>query len=250
MTPPHPGLAPDELHVWQVSLDPPPEVAPGLESLLADDEHARADDFRFERDRRRFVVGRGILRTLLGRYVGAPAQELKFRYGTFGKPVLDGGGPWFNLAHSGSVALFAFSASVEVGIDVERSPAPPDADLISERFFSPAEAAELRALPVSERASAFLACWTRKEAFVKARGDGLSLPLDAFDVGFAPGQPCRLLRTGWSAEEPGRWRLVDLSDPAEGYVAALAARDVGWRVLTRHLDTTPVDDCMTLQETT
>ncbi len=251
MTAPRLKLGAGTLDVWRASLDQPPEAVAGLESLLCDDERARAQAFHFDRDRLRFVAGRGILRSLLAGYIGVPPQKVGLRYGPYRKPRLAGDGPWFNVSHSGPVALFAFSDGVEVGVDVELARTLPDGDRIAERFFSPAEVQRLRSLPADQKDAAFLACWTRKEAFVKARGDGLALPLDAFDVSFGPGRPCELLRTAWSAEEAGQWQLVDLSDPAGGYVAALAAHDVGWRVITRRLDTIPVhEQSMILQEMT
>lgn len=194
-----------------------------MRGLLSADERERADRLRFERDRRRYVVGRALLRTLLARYTAAPAEELAFGYGELGKPWLDAG-PSFNLSHSGDVALYAFAAAGELGVDVELDDADFATDRIAERFFSPAEVSALRSLPPAAQPRAFLRCWTRKEAFVKARGDGLSLALDSFDVTLAPDEPAALLRTAWSRREPREWQIEDLSDPGGGYVAALAIR--------------------------
>ncbi|MEA2249088.1 MAG: 4-phosphopantetheinyl transferase [Solirubrobacteraceae bacterium] len=244
-------LRDDEIHVWRASLDQDAALIASLERLLTDDEHERADRFRFTRDRERFVAGRGLLRTLLGGYLAVPPQDVRLHYGAHRKPVLAGAGPWFNVSHSGHLALFAFSASVELGIDIELAHSHPDGERIAEHFFSVAEVTELRSLPAEQRAAAFLTCWTRKEAFLKARGDGLTLPLDAFDVTLGPDRACALLRTAWSSEEPGHWRLVDLSDPSRGYVAALAARDHARRVSFRDLPRIPVHEpLMTLQEMT
>jgi len=229
-------LPDDEVRVWRASLDQPADAVRHLEGRLSLDELERADRFRFDTDRRRFVVGRGILRSVLGGYLDMPPEELRFRYGEFGKPALDEPGPSFNVSHAGPMALFAFASALEIGVDIELSTAGQEGERIAKHFFSPAEVRHLRSLPGRHRPAAFLACWTRKEAFIKARGDGLSLPLDAFDVGFGPGQPCRLLRTAWSLDEPGEWHLVDLSDPSGGYVAALAARDRSFRVVSRSLD--------------
>jgi 4'-phosphopantetheinyl transferase len=223
-------LPPDEVHVWRASLDRP---LSGLDALLSADERARADRFRFDRDRSRFVAARGLLRELLARYTGVAPARLTFRYGAFEKPFLDGPGPWFNVSHSGPLALFAVGARAELGIDVERFDPEFVAGRIPEHFFSAAEVRALRSLPVDEQARAFLTCWTRKEAFIKARGDGLSLALDSFDVTLEPGRPAALLRTAWSASEPAEWSVVDLSDPAGEYAAALASRDRGWQVRLR-----------------
>jgi 4'-phosphopantetheinyl transferase len=225
------SLPVDELHVWRASLDAETEVSEMLHRVLAADERERARRFRFERDRSRYVAGRGLLRVLLGRYVGCNPGDIRFTYGQHGKPRLDRNGPWFNVSHSGPLALFAFSSSVEVGVDVELDDADFSRDLIAERFFSPAEVKVLRSLPDSLQPRAFLSGWTRKEAFIKARGDGLSLPLDSFDVTLAPGQPVAILRTAGSGDEPTEWSLMDLSDPERGFIAAVAGRTSSWRVI-------------------
>ena len=245
-----PRLEDDPVHVWRASLDHDAHVIRSLERWLVDDELRRAGEFRFARDRSRFVASRGILRTLLGAHLGVPPREVALRYGEFDKPSVAGPGPWFNVSHSGPIALFALSASMEIGVDVEQAGPQPDAERIAKRFFSAAECAELRSLPEDRRATAFLRCWTRKEAFLKARGDGLSLALDAFDVSLGPDAPCRLLRTAWSDQEPACWQLVDISDSEGAYIAALAARGTGWSFRLRDLDIPLVThDTMTLQET-
>lgn len=235
-----PALERGIIHVWRGSLDQGPEVHRRLEALLSGDERERARRFRFDRDRDRFVVGRGLLRLLLGRYVVADAAELRFEYGRHRKPALLGGGPQFNLAHSGGTALYAFSSSSPLGVDVELLGSDFSSDGIAERFFSPSEVETLRALPEEDRGQAFLTCWTRKEAFLKARGDGLMLALDSFDVTLAPGEPAALLRTGWSPREHLRWRLVDLSDLEQGQVAALAVRATNFECVCRDIDITTV----------
>lgn len=241
----------DTVHVWRASLDRAPGVVQRLEAVLSDDERERARAFRFDRDRDRYVVARGTLRTLLGGYLDDAPEEVRLGYGPYGKPRLAGDGPRFNVSHSGPVALLAFSASLELGVDVELLDAQPDACSIAEHCFSAAETSRLRSLPAASRDAAFLACWTRKEAFVKARGDGLSLALDEFDVGFGPETPCALLRTAWSEAEPAMWRLVDLSDAGAGYVAALAAREGTRPIRSIQLDTIAVhEQSMRRQEIT
>jgi 4'-phosphopantetheinyl transferase len=238
-----PGLTPtiaiasNEVHVWHGSIERPAAEVAGLRQLLCTDERARADRFRFDRDRSRYTAGRGILRMLLGRYLGVSAGEVALQYGQFDKPRLVGYPLWFNVSHSGAVALFAFTAVGEVGIDVELDDADFARERIAERFFSRAEVNALRSLPESAQPLAFLTCWTRKEAFIKARGDGLSLALDSFDVNLEPGSEAVLLRTAWSDDEPGQWSMTDLSDPDRGYVAALALRSGGWRLVNRRLET-------------
>ena len=232
-----PTFEPGIIHVWRGSLDQGQATYRRFESLLANDERARAARFHFPCDRVRFVVGRGMLRSLLAGYVGVDGAQLQFRYGRERKPALVGEGPYFNLAHSGATALFAFSPSFDVGVDVELVGSELEGDRIAERFFSPAEIEALQAVPDEDRSVAFLACWTRKEAFLKARGDGLTLALDSFDVSLAPNEPAALLRTGWSAKECSRWQLMDLSDREQGQVAALAAPATGWRCVRHEIDT-------------
>jgi 4'-phosphopantetheinyl transferase len=229
-------VTPDELHIWYADLDRDPAAVRGLRRLLAGDERERADRFRFERDRSRYTVARGLLRTIIGRYLGCAPEAVRFEYGPFGKPMLAGAaGPWFNVSHSGAAALFGFSSSAELGVDIELERIEVDRERIARRFFSPIEAAALEALPEDERARAFLSCWTRKEAFIKARGDGMSLALDSFDVTLGPGQPAAVVRTAWSSEEPTQWSLSDLSDPERGYVAAVAVRATGWQLIQRRV---------------
>jgi 4'-phosphopantetheinyl transferase len=224
----------DEVHVWRCSLSRRPGEVARLRELLSADERGRADRYRFERDRSRYIVGRGTLRLLLARYLDAEPVELKIGYGEFDKPHLDGG-PSFNLSHSGAVALYAFTAAGELGIDVELEGTDLSREMIAERFFSPAEVSALRSLPPAVQPRAFLTCWTRKEAFIKARGEGLSLALDSFDVTLAPDVPAALLRTEWCSEEAGQWSIEDLSDRRAGYIAAVALRGEIGRVIAREI---------------
>jgi 4'-phosphopantetheinyl transferase len=150
--------------------------------LLSPDEHERAERFRFERDRVRFVAARGVLRLLLGRRLLRDPRSLRFALGDHGKPRLEQDDVRFNVSHSGDFAAYAVSDAADCGIDVEQIRATPDLDAIAQRFFSASEAAALAALPAAERVEAFFRCWTRKEAIVKATGIGLSLSLQSFDV--------------------------------------------------------------------
>jgi 4'-phosphopantetheinyl transferase len=234
------ALEPGTIEVWRASLDQHSDVVRTLETLLSDDERDRRDRFHFDRDRTRYVVGRGLLRALLGRYLGEEPAGLEFRYSRYRKPSLAEGGPHFNLAHSGSTAFYAFSPAFEVGIDVELVQVENADERVARRFFSSVEVQTLMALPEAARTHAFFSCWTRKEAFLKARGDGLTLALDSFDVTLAPGEPAMLLRTGWSPDEHARWQLADVSDVEHGQVAALAAPATGWRFRFRDIDTSTV----------
>jgi 4'-phosphopantetheinyl transferase len=223
-----PPLEPGAVHLWSVDLDRCP--LDDCRRLLAVDECARADRFRFERDRRRFIVARALLRSLLARYLTQDPAELRFAYNAFGKPLLSTrSGVSFNVSHSGRLALLAVAGGDTVGVDVERLRRDFDFRPIARRFFAPREVATLEALPPWERRRAFFACWTRKEAVVKAHGSGLSLPLDTFEVSLAPDAPPAVLWTGWNPAEAPRWSLREL-EPAAGYLAALAVRADGlWR---------------------
>lgn len=218
-------LGAGEVHVWRASLERDGAEAERLWATLTDDERERARRFHFERDRRRFVIARGALRELLGRYLATPPALIRFAYNEFGKPVLwrDAGGLRFNVSHSHEAALYAFTLGREVGVDVELLRDDFASLEIAERFFSEAEVRALASLPAELRTQAFFNCWTRKEAYIKALGEGLSHPLDRFTVSLKPGEPARLVSTVQDPREAGEWSIVDLK-PFGGYAAALAIR--------------------------
>jgi 4'-phosphopantetheinyl transferase len=218
-------LGPGEVHVWAARLDLP--LPPGRLALLSEDERARAARFHFERDRRRFVAARALLRELVGSYLATDPAAVRFIHGPRGKPALAAPADElrFNVSHSDEIALLAFARGCELGLDVERERELPEADEIASRYFSPAERVALGRLPADERARAFFRCWTRKEAFIKATGDGLSRPLDSFDVTLAPGEPARLLRVADDPDAAGRYWLGAL-EPAAGFAAALVVDGV------------------------
>lgn len=221
-----------QLHVWQASFEDATAYAGRLADLLSDDEAARRERLRFERDRRHFAIGRGLLRVLLGRYTGLDPRGLCFHYGPYGKPALVTPGDaaiHFSVAHAGDVILYALAGDREVGIDVEHCRPMPDAESIVDRFFSPRERRAFHALPADERHDAFFRCWTRKEAYVKARGGGLSLPFDHFDVSLAPEEPPWLLEARGAAHDEQPWSLAHLV-PAPGYVGAIAAPGRDWNL--------------------
>lgn len=213
------GLAVGETAVWAAALDLPEEQVRSYQRLLAPDEAARAARFHFERDRRRYVVARGVLRCLLGRYVGLDARTITMRNGPQGKPALVDDTLSFNVSHSGGVGLFAFCGDTAVGIDVEQIRPMPDALALAERFFAAEERDWLRRTPLEERDALFFRIWTCKEAFIKALGEGLSHPLDTFSV--AAEAPARFARM--AGDDPRAWSLTTLH-PAAGYTGALAIR--------------------------
>lgn len=221
------SLGADEIHCWIAPLDQPPAVLETLAQCLSTDERERAAGFYFERHRAHFIAARGILRHLLARYTGQSPSDLRFAYTGNGKPSLRGYDCMrFNLSHSGDLVLYAFTHCREVGVDLEQARPLSDLDSLAERNFSAIEVTALKTLPPDERLNAFFACWTRKEAFIKALGDGLSYPLDQFDVSFLPGEPARLLRVLGDPAAPSRWQMTAL-DPAEGYAAAVVVEGQG-----------------------
>jgi 4'-phosphopantetheinyl transferase len=215
----HPSLSPGELHVWRASLDTSPGRLEAFEASLSADEMARAARRRTPELRDRFTAGRGLLRALLGRYLRADPRQLVFRYGLHGKPALSDNAIRFNLSHSHGLSLFAFAADVEVGIDLERIRAEVPHERLARRFFTASESDALRALPADEQCAAFFRLWTRKEAYIKACGRGLSLPMSRFEVSL--GDSPALLRVDEGLDEPARWCLHAL-DPAPGYAGTLA----------------------------
>ncbi|MFL5801639.1 MAG: 4'-phosphopantetheinyl transferase family protein [Roseiflexaceae bacterium] len=229
-SPAWPALGRGEVHVWRAVLVQPNPVVQALWRTLDQGERDRAERFRFQRDRERFIVAHGLLRTILGGYLGGAAGQLRFCYGAYGKPELApecGAALSFNLSHAHELALYAITRERAVGVDIEHM-RPGIADIaIAERFFSPHEVAALQALPNAERGLAFFTCWTRKEAYIKARGEGLSLALDQFEVSLTPGAPAALLDVAGDQRERDRWELQAL-DPGPGYVAALAVEGHGW----------------------
>ena len=207
-----------------VRLDASAGIIAALWQLLSRDEQERAEKFRFSEHRQHYIVARGNLRRLLAERLRIAPRAVEFVENNYGKPKLapvHGSADLdFNLSHSGALALYAFTRGRAVGVDVELIREIPDIDDLAERFFSPTEIASLKAFPVAQRSSAFLACWTRKEAFIKALGEGLSHPLERFDVSLAPSEPARMLRVAGRAGEHCGWRVQSFA-PAPGFVAAI-----------------------------
>ena len=219
-----------EAHVWRAGLEPDPVAADRLVEILSADERERADRFTRTPYRQRFILGRGMLRCLLGRYLDRDPARIQFSYGPHGKPALAGaavGDLVFNVTHSRELALFALVRGRQVGIDLEFLREGVACERIAARFFSGAEVAALAGVPAALRSRAFFNCWTRKEAYLKARGEGILTGLDSFTVSLSPGEPAALLRSDRGAEETARWQLVALG-PAPRYVGALCVERDGW----------------------
>jgi 4'-phosphopantetheinyl transferase len=218
-------LADSDVHVWCVSLTPLLEELDALFSLLSPDEKVRADRFYFEMDRNRFVVGRGLLRTIIGGYMDMAPSQVAFVYGNYGKPAL-GLGSWnkpleFNLSHSKDLALYIFSWGHRVGIDVEYIRPMPDLDDFAEQFFSPRETEVLKSLSEEEKYDAFFKLWTCREAFLKAHGSGLTTPLNLVEISLEAEGTGLLSAIDGDSKQASRWHLESFC-PAMGYRASLA----------------------------
>jgi 4'-phosphopantetheinyl transferase len=230
-------LSGNELHVWCARLDPPSDTIHALHATLNAEERERADRFHYPGGREYYIVGRGVLRDILGHYLKTEPARITFTYSSHGKPFLDESAVdlpiRFNLAHSGLLVVYAFVLGRDVGIDIEKNRPDFAGQRIADRFFSPREAYTLRTLPKEQREEGFLNCWTRKEAYIKARGEGLSFPLDAFDVSLKPGEPAALVATQGDPEEAARWSLYALETEPD-YAAAVAVEGRGY-VVRRYL---------------
>lgn len=233
------SLATGEVHVWRVDLEQSEHLVENFCGTLEEHELDRASRFHFDKHRRHFVVGRGALRQLLARYLDADPAMLRFSFGAYGKPALDGEHKnsrlRFNMSHSHAVALFAFAEDRELGVDVEHIRADFASQEIARRFFSRREVETFNALPQRDQVAAFFRCWTRKEAYIKAIGRGLSQALDQFDVTLAAEEPAALL---WCNEDDAsRWSMSDL-DVGSEYAGALAVEGQVSKIRCWHMTST------------
>jgi 4'-phosphopantetheinyl transferase len=214
-------LQPGEVHVWFARLNRTPDRLARMRTVLDSDETARAARFVMDKHRNRFIAARAMLRDLLAGYLEQPPESIRLVYNEWGKPALAPGfAPLdlrFNLSHSGDLAMYAFALARDVGVDIEMIRADAAGDRIAENYFSPTEVATLRALPPDKQLEGFFNCWTRKEAYVKARGAGLSIDLKSFDVTLTPGDPAKILRT----PDSSRWSLSSFK-PEQDCIAAIA----------------------------
>lgn len=212
-----------DVHIWSRQIDPGTGDVAHLQSVLSDEEHQRASRFRFDKHRNRYIYTRGTLRLILSSIIDAPPDAFQFEYSDHGKPSLTAphlaNQVAFNVSHTDGAVIVAVCRGRQIGVDVEKVRSDFATDEIAERFFSHAEQIALRKLPLSERREAFFRCWTRKEAYIKARGEGLSHPLHQFDVSL--GADASLLGTRPDPLEATRWSLRDVPIAA-GYVAAVA----------------------------
>jgi 4'-phosphopantetheinyl transferase len=225
-------LQPAQVHVWRADLRVCRSHLPLMQQLLSADERARAERFRFEKDQQRFTLARGILRSILSRYLNCAAASLQFHYSEMGKPML--AQPLcFNLSHSAEIALYAVAWDRQVGIDVEEINPNRDWEGVAARFFSAQEQAELAQLNPEQKLQGFFNGWTRKEALLKAIGKGLTIPLYQFAVSLSPAEPARLLSVDWDTSQLHRWAIVELpvgTDYAAAVAAAVTETEPKWQL--------------------
>lgn len=212
------------LHLWSASLNVADQIYEELEQYLSPDERRRADQFVFSQDHRNFVAARGILRSILARYLNCQPGNIFFNYSTDGKPAL--GSPElakrleFNLSHSSGFLVVAVTQGLKVGVDIELLRQMPDMNLIASHSFSECEQKAFSRLPVEETLPGFFGCWTRKEAYLKAIGDGLSIPLDSFDVSLSPENPISMLSNRINPDAVSGWSFFTFV-PSQGFIGAV-----------------------------
>jgi 4'-phosphopantetheinyl transferase len=230
-------LGANEAHVWRASLDQPADMIAKLAPFLSQDEYQRAMRRYRPVDRDRFIVGRGILRKIISAYLALQPGQLRFTYNEYGRPAVSDDqndcALNFNLAHSAELVLYAVTRGRVVGIDIEYIHDDFATLEIAEHFFSKDEVAALKSLPADQRTIGFFNCWSRKEAFIKAKGMGVSYPLDRFTVSLAPGEPPALLKVDDDKREVARWKMYELK-PGADYAAALIAAGAPITLKQRH----------------
>jgi len=214
-----------EAHLWVIDLDLVPERLPDFRSTLSPDEEERASRFLKSVDARRYTAARASLRRLLGAYIGIEPGRLRFTYDRFGKPGLGGelsaASVRFSVSHSGDRGLFGFVREHRIGVDLEHIRADIDVENLAKNHFSPREFQKLRSLSSDRQLEAFFCCWTRKEAYLKGRGEGVSYGLDRVEVSMSPGEPAAILRAFDDPDVIRRWTLEHLR-PAPDYLGAAA----------------------------
>jgi 4'-phosphopantetheinyl transferase len=231
--PPPPLDAPpaaDEAWVWAVPCSDPPAPVDVVATTLTEAEAARVARYRFEADRVRAVLGRGLLRVIVGGCAGIRPESVRLSDGPHGKPALADPREVpleFNVSHSGDWVLIGLAAGTRIGVDVERIRPLSDLHRLTERFFAPAEARAVLELPPELQPTAFFDCWTRKESFIKAIGTGMQTALDRFEVEARPGRPPALISIDGSAEAAERWRIWSRA-PDDGHRAAVAVGGPLW----------------------
>ncbi len=217
-------LSTKQIHLWCCDLDKNEVRLDEYISLISADEIVRAKKFKFKKDRNCYIISRGILRELLGAYLDENAAKLKFEYTSYGKPYLPNKNLNFNISHSGDMVVCAFVVGLQIGVDIEKIKQDFDVLELAQKFFSKREIEVLEKQPKEDLARAFYRCWTRKEAFIKAEGSGLSFPLNKFAVSLEDDNQAILLETDWDASEKSHWSLFSFV-PEDNYIGALSVRN-------------------------
>jgi 4'-phosphopantetheinyl transferase len=235
------SLPRDEVHLWRVDLESIRSAEVRWREVLSGDERHRASRFHFSTDRQNYIAARALLRIIVANYLGAGPTGITLSYSNKEKPSLGpahaDSGIKFNLSHSGGIALYAFSHERDLGVDVEQIRKDFEVEPLARRFFSPNEQQQLASFPAAEQVDAFFRCWTRKEAYIKATGDGLSLPLNQFDVSLEPRSSDALAATRPDGSEVSLWLLTEVPG-GTGFAAALCVQGRDWK-LKSWSDTSP-----------
>ncbi|WP_299102867.1 4'-phosphopantetheinyl transferase superfamily protein [uncultured Winogradskyella sp.] len=232
------NLEPNTVHIWSFDFNIEDEAVKKYFHLLSQDEQARANKFKFDKDRRCYVVSKGVLRTLSGKYLNRNAQDIMFSYGEFGKPKFEQNTDLnFNVSHSGDLATIGFVTNHTIGIDIEKIKNDFDTFEIASNFFSKKEIADLQLISKPEQYIAFYRCWTRKEALIKAIGSGLSFPLDSFSVTLDHDFIAEMQETHWDKSEKKEWNFHTFKPRAE-YIAAVIVKNNFCSFKTMELDPT------------
>ena len=213
-----------EVHIWRVFLNQTPTRINEFLGMLTPDEQAKANQFCFIKKREQFIVAHGLLRSILGRYLDMAPEQIRFFYNSYGKPYItcEPGKDklQFNMSHSHGIALYALTCDREIGVDIEYIRSDIAYEQIAKRFFSSEELAELQGLSLKKQKEAFFCFWTRKEAYLKAKGKGFSLPLDSLEASTIQEKPV-VLSTKSGLQESSHWSILNLRlEP--GYIGALA----------------------------
>jgi 4'-phosphopantetheinyl transferase len=213
-------LKPNTLHIWSLNFVVDDEAYNRYHSFLSKDEKERASRFKFYKDKRCYVVTKGVLRLLSGRYLNTDAKAIEFEYEKYGKPKLKHNTNLnFNVSHSGDLAIIGFVHNHTIGVDIEKIKNDFDTFEIASSCFSKHEIDALHKISKQEQHKAFYRCWTRKEAFIKAKGSGLSFPLDEFSVSLESDLDADVVWTKWNTDEKDQWKLTSFI-PSEDYIAA------------------------------
>ncbi len=211
------------VHIWKAELDADSNEIDAFWPTLSEVEKKRADRFYFQKDRTHFIKARGILRHLLSRYLSLDPKALIFDYNKFGKPYLKNSTLHFNVSHSNGLGLFAFTQNALIGVDLEKIKKQIDFETITSRFFSQNEANLILSLDLNDRTESFYKCWTRKEAFIKAHGEGLSIPLDQFEVSILDSEDVQLKIVRWNPKAIEDWSMISF-EPDKEWLGALVVK--------------------------